>query len=126
MGNKVRTRILLRRGKGAIHMILHIPRRNICRTLVNFGGLPMLKFLMDMQPLVRLKDNVHIYSSKSHKLNCGNLIHLSLFLCYGVKAWRRSLNKENNWKNLEKLLVSMIACIIRSKTLVPHVIIQVR
>ena len=32
MGNKIRTKILLGRGKGGIHTLLHIPRSNIYRT----------------------------------------------------------------------------------------------
>ena len=34
-------------------------------------------FLVDMQPLVLSRDNVHICSSKSHELSYGYLIHLS-------------------------------------------------
>ena len=34
-------------------------------------------FLLDMQPLMLLNDNVHICSSKGHELNFGHLIHLS-------------------------------------------------
>ena len=37
--------------------------------------------------------------------------------------WGPSLNESIHWKDLEKPLVSMIACMIRSKTLMPHDII---
>ena len=46
-------------------------------------------------------------------------------LLYGVETWGPSLNKANHWKDLERPLVSMIACMVRSKELVPHDIIQV-
>ena len=37
----------------------------------------VLDFLVDMQPLVLLKDSVHNCSSKNNELNCGYSIHLS-------------------------------------------------
>ena len=45
-------------------------------------------------------------------------------LLYVVETWEPSLCKENNWKGLEKTLVSMIPCMIKSKALMPHDIIQ--
>ena len=41
-------------------------------------------------------------------------------LLYGVEMWGPSLNKANHWKDLGRPLVSMIACMIRSKVSVPH------
>ena len=38
-------------------------------------------------------------------------------LLYGVEMWGPSLNKANYGKDLERPLVSMIACMIRSKAL---------
>ena len=86
MGNKIRTRILVGRGKGRIHMLLHIPRSN------NYRRLLVPNFLV-----VLSKDNVHICKSKSHELNCGyfdTLVKPTLF--YGVETWGLSLNKANN------------------------------
>ena len=40
-----------------------------------YGRLFLLYFLVDMQPLVPLKDYAHIYSSKKHELSCGCLTH---------------------------------------------------
>ena len=40
------------------------------------------------------------------------------------RKWGPSLSKANSWKDLGRPLLSMIACIIRSKALVPHHIIQ--
>ena len=45
-------------------------------------------------------------------------------LLYEVETSELSLNKGNNWKDLERTLVSMITCMVRSKALVPHDIIQ--
>ena len=66
------------------------------------------------------KDNIHICSSKSHKLNCGYLIDtfVTPTLLHGVQTWRPSLNKENSWKDVERSLVS-ITHIISSKAFVP-------
>ena len=78
---------------------------------------------MDIQPLVLSKDNVHICSFKSHELNnCETIVKQTLL--YGVETWGSSLNKANNWKDLERPLLSTIARIIRSKALMPHHIIQ--
>ena len=44
-------------------------------------------------------------------------------LLYGVETWGPSLNKAKHWKDLERPLVSMIACMIRNKALVPHDVI---
>ena len=40
-----------------------------------YGRQPLFDFFLNMQLLVCLKDNVHIYSSKNRELNCG-LRHL--------------------------------------------------
>ena len=45
------------------------------------------------------------------------------FISYGVEIWGPSLIKANHWKDLERPLVSMVACMIRSKASVPHDII---
>ena len=45
-------------------------------------------------------------------------------LLYWVETWEPSLNKANHWKDLERPLVSMIACMIRNKAPVHHDIIQ--
>ena len=42
-----------------------------------YGRLLVLDFLVDMQPLVLSRGNVHICSSKIHELSCGFLIHMS-------------------------------------------------
>ena len=83
MGIKIRTITLLGKGEGGRHTILHVPRSNIHKALFSlYAGLLMLNVLVDMQPLVLLKDNVQICSFKSHKLNCGYLVCLphQLFL----------------------------------------------
>ena len=41
-----------------------------------YRRLPMRDFLVDMQPSVHLKDNMHISNSKKRKLNYGYLINL--------------------------------------------------
>ena len=82
-------------------------------------------FLMDMHPLVLSRDNVHICSSKNNELSYGYLITLvTPSLLYGVETWGPSLNKAIHWKYLERPLVSMIACMIRSKASMPHDIIR--
>ena len=40
-------------------------------------------------------------------------------LLYGVETWGPSLSKANSWKDLERPLLSMIACMVRSKALGP-------
>ena len=44
-------------------------------------------------------------------------------LLYGEKTWGPNPNKEINWKDLEKRLVSTIANMIRSNASVPHEIV---
>ena len=59
---------MVREGKGGIYTILHIPTSKIHRALVLLmGSLLVLKFPMDMQLLVLLKDNVHTHNFKNHK-----------------------------------------------------------
>ena len=47
-------------------------------------------------------------------------------LLYGEETWGLSLNKANHWKDLERYLVLMLACMIRSKESVPHDIIRAK
>ena len=61
MGNKIRTKILLGRGKGCIHMLLHIPGSNILQGLGSpYERLLVPDFLVGMHLLVLLKGNLHI------------------------------------------------------------------
>ena len=61
MGNEINSSILLGRGKGGIHMILHIPMNKIHSCLdYPYGRLNVLNYLVHMQPLVLLEDNVHV------------------------------------------------------------------
>ena len=88
---------MVREGKGGIYTILHIPTSKIHRaSVLLMGSLLVLKFPMDMQLLVLLKDNLHICSSKSHELNDGYLIHL----------WHQLFSME--WKHGEWVLTRNI------------------
>ena len=62
----------------------------------SYRKLPVLNFLMDMQPLVLLRDNVHTKTSKNHKL-----IVVTWYACdTDSSLWNRtvglSLHKVNN------------------------------
>ena len=53
------------------------------------------------------------------------MIHfLTPTLLYGVETWGPSLNKANNWKGLQRPLVSMIARVMRSKESVLYDVIR--
>ena len=116
MGNKIRTGILLGRGKEGIHT-LHLPRSiweaACARLSCGYAALGAL-------------ERQHICTSKSHELSCGYLFDtlVTPTLFYGVETWGLSLSKANHWKDLERPLGSMIPCMIRSKASVPHDIIQ--
>ena len=50
-----------------------------------------------------LDNNVHIYSSKNHELNCSYTIIISIHL-HGVKIWGSSICRAHNWTDLKRLL----------------------
>ena len=77
MINNIKPIILLGRGKCGIHTILKVPRSSNQKGLdYPHEGLLMVNPLVDMESFVLMKDNMLIYNSKSHKLNCGYSIHL--------------------------------------------------
>ena len=116
MGNKIWTRILLGRGKGGIYTLVHLgvtftgPRFSLqevscARHSRGYAALSVLErqcahFQQDPQTKQWLFDTL-----------------MTPTLLYGAEMWGPSLNKGKNWK---WCLVSMIACMIRSKASMSH------
>ena len=59
-------------------------------TFTGCGKLLVLDFLMDMHPLVLLKDNVHVCSFKSHELNVA-----IRYTCDSSSLWSRNVGTES-------------------------------
>ena len=100
---------------GDIHMIRYILRKNIHRAMVLLMGVWLCLFVVDMHTFVLMKDNVHIGSSKSIDLDCGYEMLVALNLFNIIETLGLTLHKVNNWRDMERPLVSMITCIIREK-----------
>ena len=73
----------------------------------------MLDFLVDIQLLLLLKDNVHIHSSKESQTKLWLFDTLVILThLYKLETYGPSLYKANNFKDLERHLVTMIVYIV--------------
>ena len=126
MGSKIKTAFLLGRGKSGINTLLHIPRTNTYRAYVLLTWCcfcPTFSWTCNLGALKRQCEHLQFLEWQT-KLWLFHTLMLRPLL-YGVETWELSLNKANNWKDVEWPIVPKIACMIGSKTPMPHDIIQI-